>query len=89
MEIHLINKKNGSKIYLALMPRVSNYSEAKTLGEKVTDFLENHSDCVEDKQIDDLSQLLYKELGAKIQDIHKAKILAKILHTDYTKYKIM
>lgn len=81
METKLISRKLGARIYLELMPRVANYSEAQELSKKVTELLEKN------KSVEQLGELLYKELGKEVlENTNNANLLAKLLFKDYTGY---
>ena len=84
MDMAILTKKIGARIYLLMMPRISFYGDAKVLSQKIVNFLETNKD------LEALGDFIFHELGAKvIQDREKAGILAKILLDDYTAYKAL
>lgn len=84
MDMAIITKKIGARLYLVMMPRISFYGDAKKLACKIVDFLEANPDS------QSLGDFLFQELGEKvIQDRTKAGILADILFNDYTSYKAL
>lgn len=80
MEINLIIKKIGARIYLELNPIISDYGVAQKLSQKVVIFLEKNKDP------ESLGVFLYSELKEKIYDLQKSRLLAKIIISDYTTY---
>lgn len=88
MEKSLIPRRLGARIYLELMPLVSDYDTALTISQELVSFLENHLAQDASHLVEVATPFLHQKIGTKILDLSKSKILAKILITDYLNYKV-